>query len=93
MSHHIPHSAGDAITHVLFDYFLSSMLSTMVRGSKPIQASYVQAVPKFPSLQYWVSEHFLNFVACRLCDLVVRVPGYRSRGPNSIPGATRLSEK
>jgi hypothetical protein len=29
----------------------------------------------------------------RLCGLVVRVPGYRSRGPDSIPGATRFSEK
>jgi hypothetical protein len=29
----------------------------------------------------------------RLCGLVVRVPGYRSRGRGSIPGATRLSEK
>jgi hypothetical protein len=28
----------------------------------------------------------------RLCGLV-RVPGYRSRGPDSIPGATRFSEK
>jgi hypothetical protein len=26
----------------------------------------------------------------RLCGLVVRVPGYRSRGPGSIPGATRF---
>jgi hypothetical protein len=25
--------------------------------------------------------------------LVVRVPGYRSRGPDSIPGAARFSEK
>jgi hypothetical protein len=24
----------------------------------------------------------------RICGLVVRVPGYRSRGPGSIPGAT-----
>jgi hypothetical protein len=29
----------------------------------------------------------------RLCGLVVRVLGYRSRGPGSIPGATRFSEK
>jgi hypothetical protein len=29
----------------------------------------------------------------RLCGLVVRVPGYRSRGPGSIPGPTRFSEK
>jgi hypothetical protein len=28
-----------------------------------------------------------------LCGLVLRVPGYRSRGPGSIPGATTFSEK
>jgi hypothetical protein len=28
-----------------------------------------------------------------LCGLVVRVPGYRSKGPGSIPSATRFSEK
>jgi hypothetical protein len=29
----------------------------------------------------------------RLCGLVVRVPGYRSGSPGSIPGAIRFSEK
>jgi hypothetical protein len=29
----------------------------------------------------------------RLCGPVIRVPGYRSRGPGSIPGATRFSDK
>jgi hypothetical protein len=29
----------------------------------------------------------------RLCGLLVRVPGYSSRGPSSIPGATIFSEK
>jgi hypothetical protein len=29
----------------------------------------------------------------RLCDLVVRVPGYRSRGPGSIPGASQSAEQ
>jgi hypothetical protein len=29
----------------------------------------------------------------RLCGLVVKVPGYVSRGPGSIPGTTRFSEK
>jgi hypothetical protein len=29
----------------------------------------------------------------RLCGLVVRVPGYRSGGPGSLPGPTRFSEK
>jgi hypothetical protein len=28
-----------------------------------------------------------------LCGLVVRVPGYISRGQGLIPGATRFSEK
>jgi hypothetical protein len=28
----------------------------------------------------------------RLCSLVVRVSGYRSRDPDSIPSATRFSE-
>jgi hypothetical protein len=31
--------------------------------------------------------------ADRLCGLVVRVLGYRSGGPGSIPGTTRFSEK
>jgi hypothetical protein len=29
----------------------------------------------------------------RLCGLVIRVAGYRSRDPGSIPGATRFSDK
>jgi hypothetical protein len=28
-----------------------------------------------------------------ICGLVVRVPGYRSRCPGSIPGVNRFSEK
>jgi hypothetical protein len=28
----------------------------------------------------------------RLCDLVVRVLGYRSGGPGSIPGTTRIKK-
>jgi hypothetical protein len=36
----------------------------------------------------------LNLVKLdRLCGLVVRFPGYRSRGPVSIPGANTFSEK
>jgi hypothetical protein len=34
-----------------------------------------------------------HFRCDRLYGLVVRVTGYRSRGPGSNPGATRLSEK
>jgi hypothetical protein len=36
---------------------------------------------------------FNSKVRDRLCGLVVRVPGYRPRGPGSIPRATRFSEK
>jgi hypothetical protein len=37
-------------------------------------------------------EEFITAQLVRLCGLVVRVPGYRSSGPGSIPGATRFSE-
>jgi hypothetical protein len=36
---------------------------------------------------YYVEENI------SICGLVVRVSGYRTRGPGSIPGATRFSEK
>jgi hypothetical protein len=35
----------------------------------------------------------LRLLPDRLCSLVFRIPGYRSRGPGSIPGATKFSEK
>jgi hypothetical protein len=35
----------------------------------------------------------LYIIEDRLYGLVVGVPGYRSRGPGSIPSATRFSEK
>jgi hypothetical protein len=38
------------------------------------------------------STHFLLHVKDSGISLV-RVPGYRSRGPGSIPGSTRFSEK
>jgi hypothetical protein len=36
--------------------------------------------------QYWYNTY-------HLCGVVVRVPGYRSKGPGSILGATKFSEK
>jgi hypothetical protein len=36
---------------------------------------------------------FCLHIIDRLCGLVVRVLGYRSGGPGSIPGTTRFSEK
>jgi hypothetical protein len=37
--------------------------------------------------------HVMNKKVDLLCGLVVRVPGYRPKGPGSIPEATRFSEK
>jgi hypothetical protein len=39
------------------------------------------------------SRCFYEFQLKLNWGVVVRVPGYRSRGPVSIPGATRISEK
>jgi hypothetical protein len=39
------------------------------------------------------STRFVHFSMCMACGLVVTVPGYRSRGPGSISGATRFSKK
>jgi hypothetical protein len=44
----------------------------------------------FASVKYYILYYILYD---RLCGLVVRVLGYRSGGPGSIPGTTRFSEK
>jgi hypothetical protein len=43
----------------------------------------------------WFVLNYLVLLHCivdRICGLEVRVPGYRSRGPGSIPGTTRFFE-
>jgi hypothetical protein len=45
------------------------------------------------TIQIFRNIHFLYDVKDRLCSLVVRVLGYRSGGPGSIPGTTRFSGK
>jgi hypothetical protein len=39
-----------------------------------------------------IFSYFWGTTDCS-CGPVARVPGYRSRDPDSIPGATRFSEK
>jgi hypothetical protein len=41
----------------------------------------------------WNKFSFRDGGSDRLCGLVVRVLGYRSGGPGSIPGTTRFSGK
>jgi hypothetical protein len=40
---------------------------------------------------HWTYSSYLRLG--HLCGLVVRAPGYKSKGPGSIPGITRFSEK
>jgi hypothetical protein len=50
----------------------------------------------FPQLWHLVPiDHLVQWLGyeLHLCGVVVRVPGYRSRGPGSIAGATRFSDK
>jgi hypothetical protein len=51
----------------------------------------MQANQKLEPTQYGTMTHISSYVYIpdRLCGLVVRVLGYRSRGPGSIPDTTR----
>jgi hypothetical protein len=56
----------------------STQVETRLTVERNVEVSYVKEV---------------LVTAVRLCAVVVIVPGYRSRGPGSIPGATRFSER
>jgi hypothetical protein len=58
-----------------------------------IYCKYRSTVAKLIELQASLYTRISESNNYRLCGLVVRVPGYRSRSPSSIPGATRFSEK
>jgi hypothetical protein len=55
--------------------------------------SLVRSLPTFRTNVFLPCLRSLSKPGDRLCGLVVRVPGYRCRGPGSIPGAIRFSEK
>jgi hypothetical protein len=56
-------------------------------------SSFFLLVGRIFQIQYELNFNVVYITYDRLCDLVVRVPGYRSRGPGSIPDTTRFSEK
>jgi hypothetical protein len=67
--------------------YLSLPESNITNTSRRIQISNIL-------MRYAISAstHYLfsfGFKPSRLCGLVVRVLGYRSGGPDSIPGTTR----
>jgi hypothetical protein len=68
----------------LASFFISFLISFISYFLSSISLAHL-SLPCFPSV--------FIYVPYRICDLVVRVPDYRSRGPGSIPGATRFSEK
>jgi hypothetical protein len=68
--------------------YLYSLQIKGVSQKKKKKKNYREALP--------VQIEFTYMYVCifdRICGLVVRVLGYRSRGMGSIPGATRFSEK
>jgi hypothetical protein len=75
-------------------YFLRSSGSTEPRhynwGVNGVTCS--RGVVCFQWDTNWILKYYLERND-RLCGLVVRVPGYKSREMGSIPGATRFSEK
>jgi hypothetical protein len=84
-------------------YPLTSLLISSIHSTYP-HSCYVPCQFRLPSLNHSnytcrrtqnTKPYILQF--CQLfdclCGLVVRVPGYRPRGPGLIPCATRYSEK
>jgi hypothetical protein len=69
----------------LFYFFISFL--TDVHYEPSVLYVY-KCMTHIEHLQFYITKLY----DC-LCCLVVRVSGYRSRGPGSTPGATRLFEK
>jgi hypothetical protein len=67
----------------------SCRFSTKIFDAVPIAHMHVTC----PAYHILLNLTIHNSMRDSLCGLVVRVPGYRFRGPGSIPGATRFSEK
>jgi hypothetical protein len=72
---------------------------TRGRAAKWCELALAVQLPRPPfrgylALSFSYKAHVIRLgSAHRLCGLVVRVPGYRSTGPGSIPGAASFSEK
>jgi hypothetical protein len=66
-------------------FILASQVSTVEKSAR---FSFFQHC--FFLVVYPLISIFMLVWMTRFCDLVVRGPGYRSRGPGSIPAATRF---
>jgi hypothetical protein len=64
--------------------------NSLVHHYEIVFVSFSFVVLELPGIQN--KSSYLE-IPDRFCGLVVRDPGYRSRGPGSISGDTRYSEK
>jgi hypothetical protein len=62
-------------------------------GTYVLFSTCFQVPSMFHALEDYRQSNVFGRVKDRLCGPAVRVPGYGSRGPGSIPDATRFSEK
>jgi hypothetical protein len=62
--------------------YLHSILTLLVAMDNEQYPAHMQ--------EQYIILSFVEIKDDHLCGLVVRIPGYRSRGPGSIPGATRF---
>jgi hypothetical protein len=74
-------------------YMARAIITSRV-SSTALRKQYLQhkTLLSTPIFIIWLPYHKSQLFKRLKCGLVVRVPGYRSRGPSSIPGATRFSE-
>jgi hypothetical protein len=74
--------------------FSKAILSSGNSGSRLSTLAKVSIIHSYSFPDYYIIIISSSSSSSdNLCGLVVRVPGYRSRGPDSIPGAARFSEK
>jgi hypothetical protein len=67
---------------------MTSRVHRRLIGVNTVSSPRATNITSKPSLfRYGMSVD--NSILRRLCGLVVRVPGYRSESPGSIPGTTR----
>jgi hypothetical protein len=70
-------------------YFLTSVIS-LILSLKNLKSRHSFIKTKNTVTETFLADFFIVFgLNDRLCGLVVRVLGYRSGGPGSIPGITR----
>jgi hypothetical protein len=75
---------------------IKNAITLFVDGRNPFTSliyKYKNCIGAFRNLDLSSDEFLDKLRRDRLCGLVVRITGYRSRVPDSIPGATRFSEK